>query len=80
MKLKYYLGTIMLGLLLAVSCTSPKNNTDYLKSVLTNLEAIESARYYVTNENWVPGDTAARRIYRELVIELEVTTTINEIL
>ncbi len=71
MKLEYYLGIIALGLLLAVSCTSPKNNTDYLKSVLTNLEAIESARYYVTNENWIPGDTAARRIYRELVIEID---------
>src|SRR5690554_875434 len=71
MKLEYYLGIIALGLLLAVSCTSPKSNTDYLKSVLTNLEAIESARYYVTNENWIPGDTAARRIYRELVIEID---------
>lgn len=71
MKLEYCLGTIALGLLLSVSCTSPKNNTDYLKSVLNNLETIESARYYVTNENWVPGDTAAQRIYRELVIEFD---------
>ena len=32
---------------------------EYLKKVLTDLEKIESATYYVTNESWQPGDSTA---------------------
>ena len=44
-------------LLLAETITANAQNAEkeYLKKVLTNLEKIESATYYVTNESWQPG-------------------------
>ena len=48
-------------LLLAETITANAQNAEkeYLKKVLTNLEKIESATYYVTNESWQPGDSTA---------------------
>ena len=45
-------------LLLAETITANAQNAEkeYLKKVLTDLEKIESATYYVTNESWQPGD------------------------
>lgn len=48
-------------LLLAETITANAQNAEkeYLKKVLTDLEKIESATYYVTNESWQPGDSTA---------------------
>lgn len=48
-------------LLLAETITANAQNTEkeYLKKVLTNLEKIESATYYVINESWQLGDSTA---------------------
>lgn len=48
-------------LLLTSTIIASTQNTDkeYLKKVLTNLEKIESATYYVTTESWQPGDSTA---------------------
>ncbi len=48
-------------LLLAEIITANAQNAEkeYLKKVLTNLEKIESATYYVTNESWQPSDSTA---------------------
>ena len=42
----------------AMSCSQPKGTKDYLKTVLDNLEEIQSATYYSRVETWHPGDTA----------------------
>lgn len=48
-------------LLLTEAITANTQNTEkvYLKKVLTNLEKIESATYYTTDESWQPGDSTA---------------------
>lgn len=48
-------------LLLAETITANAQNTEkeYLKKVLTNLEKIESATYYVINESWQLGNSTA---------------------
>ncbi|SFS30576.1 Peroxiredoxin [Porphyromonadaceae bacterium NLAE-zl-C104] len=66
-----YWGIAVLSTLLITSCSQPKNSTAYLKNVLDNLEAIESASYYAIIEAWVPGDTAARSITRVLISEYD---------
>lgn len=47
--------------LLTITITANTQNTkkEYLKKVLTNLEKIESATYYVINESWQHGDSTA---------------------
>jgi thiol-disulfide isomerase/thioredoxin len=50
-------------------CAKSKIGPDYLKSVLGNLEQIESAKYFSTGENWNPGDTAASNINQSFVKE-----------
>lgn len=81
MRQMNYLGIVALGILLITYCTQPKDSTDYLKSVLNNLEEIKSASYYTTQEGWVPGDTAARSIEYVFVKEYDnpSDTTIDAI-
>lgn len=64
-----YLGMAILNFLLVTSCTQSKDNVDYLRIVLDNLEQIKSASYYSTSEGWVPGDTAASSVRREFTKE-----------
>lgn len=42
---------------------------EYLKKVLTKLEKIESATYYITNENWQHGDSTALSTLRKFATE-----------
>ena len=44
-------------LLTLISCSKTKNTQDYLGFVLNNLEKIESATYFSTEEAFAPGDT-----------------------
>ena len=41
------------------ACSKPKDNKVYLRTVLNNLDKVESATYFSTKEGWAPGDTAA---------------------
>jgi thiol-disulfide isomerase/thioredoxin len=41
------------------ACSKPKDNQAYLRTVLNNLEKVESATYFSTREEFAPGDTAA---------------------
>ncbi len=49
--------TFALFLLMPISCDTHRDEKDYLKQVLSHLEKIESAGYYVTKQAWNPGDT-----------------------
>ena len=83
MKITHMIGKltfVLIGiLLLANACSYDKNPDDYLKTVLNNLEQIESASYYTTTEGWAPGDTSAFAIYNRYVKEFNNTldTTIG---
>ncbi len=70
MKKQTILGIILMMLLLN-ACKDNYTSTDYLKTVLNNLETIESATYYIISENWYPGDTAAMGIYHSIVKEYD---------
>jgi thiol-disulfide isomerase/thioredoxin len=50
---------ILFVILTLSSCSKPKGTKDYLRSVLNNLEKIESATYFSTEEAFAPGDTLA---------------------
>jgi thiol-disulfide isomerase/thioredoxin len=41
------------------ACSKPKDNKAYLRTVLNNLDKVESATYFSTEEEFAPGDTAA---------------------
>lgn len=41
------------------ACSKPKDNKAFLRTVLNNLDKVESATYLSTREGWAPGDTAA---------------------
>jgi len=58
-----------LTLTIITATLNAENNLsqDYLKKVLSNLEKIESATYWVKAEGWSPGDTIARSIVNEYV-------------
>lgn len=60
-------------LLLAETITANAQNAEkeYLKKVLTNLEKIESATYYVTNESWQPGDSTALSTLHSFIKEYD---------
>lgn len=62
---------LCLSLLLWAITTASAQNTEkeYLRKVLTNLEKIESATYYTTDEAWQPGDTTALSIHRKFIKE-----------
>ncbi|OJV87122.1 MAG: hypothetical protein BGO34_12245 [Bacteroidia bacterium 44-10] len=66
-----YLITVVVSIVFATSCTQSKENKDYLKSVLNNIEQVKSASYYSTTEGWVPGDTAASAITHLFVHEYD---------
>jgi thiol-disulfide isomerase/thioredoxin len=46
-------------IIILYACSKPKDTKDYLRTVLNNLDKIESATYFSTKEGWAPGDTAA---------------------
>lgn len=58
-------------LLLTVTTIANTQNAEkeYLKKVLTNLEKIESATYYVTTENWQPGDSTSLSSFHRFIKE-----------
>ncbi len=60
---------IALSLIVIVlsSCVDNYTSTDYLKQVLKELDKIESATYWVEEEAWNPGDTAATYIVKQYV-------------
>ncbi|MFV0396390.1 MAG: TlpA family protein disulfide reductase [Bacteroidales bacterium] len=51
---------LILMLIGTIACNK-KNDKDYLTQVLSNLEKIQTASYYVDIEGWLPGDTASKR-------------------
>jgi hypothetical protein len=50
MKIKLLLTILLLAEIITANAQNAEK--EYLKKVLTNLEKIESATYYVTNESW----------------------------
>jgi len=71
---------VLIGILLLFNaCSDDKNSKAYLKTVLNNLEQIESASYYTTSEGWAPGDTSAYAIYHNYFKEFNnpLDTTIG---
>jgi thiol-disulfide isomerase/thioredoxin len=58
---------LSLTILLFSSCVENYTSTDYLKQVLKKLEKIESATYWVEEEAWNPGDTAATFVVKQYV-------------
>lgn len=55
---------IFLFLFSVMALRGQESQNDYLRRVLHNLEAIESASYRVKSEGWQPGDTIARTHYK----------------
>ena len=53
------LTLVLFVLMTLIACSKPKDNKDYLRTVLNNLEKIESATYFSTEEAFAPGDSNA---------------------
>ncbi|MGE0088539.1 MAG: TlpA family protein disulfide reductase [Bacteroidales bacterium] len=51
------------------SCKRNYTSKDYLDVVLDKLNKIESASYFLTGENWNPGDTSASFIFTNFINE-----------
>lgn len=66
--MKKIIHLIVLTIILA-GCSSQTDKSEYLRSVLVNLEQIESVSYYNFIESYAPGDTmpafTSLRFYRE---------------
>lgn len=62
---------LTLSTLILSACKENYTSTDYLKTVLKNLDNIESATYSLKAENWAPGDTAALDIKYTYVKEYD---------
>ena len=62
---------IVLITLLSTTCSQSQNTNEYLKTVLRNLEEIQSATYSVQTEGWTPQDTTASRIYSSIIKEYD---------
>lgn len=60
---------LFLLLFAIVCCKDNKSSNDYLRKVLSNLEKIESASYYINMESWLPGDTVPYAIYNRFYKE-----------
>ena len=58
---------LSLTILVLSSCVENYTSTDYLKQVVTKLEKIESATFWVQAESWNPGDTAASYVINQYV-------------
>lgn len=59
---------LSLAVLVLSSCADDGYTSKaYLEKVLTNLEKIESASYWVKTESWNPGDTAAANVVHRYV-------------
>ncbi len=56
-------------LIMLNACLKPKDNKVYLRTVLNNLNKVESATYFSTKEGWAPGDTAASVIMNHFIKE-----------
>ena len=56
-------------LIMLNACSKPKDNKVYLRTVLNNLDKVESATYFSTKEGWAPGDTAASVIMNHFIKE-----------
>ena len=61
------------------ACSKPKGTKVYLRTVLNNLDKVESATYFSTKEGWAPGDTAASVIMNHFIKEYNnpIDTTIG---
>jgi len=46
-------------LIMFIACSKPKDNKAYLRTVLNNLDKVESATYFSIKEGFAPGDTTA---------------------
>ena len=68
MKAFRKLFSFFLILIVGVGCQE-KSTNDYLKTVLANIEKIESASYFLTSEKWEHGDTVPNRIYNRFYKE-----------
>ena len=66
-------------LIMLNACSKPKDNKVYLRTVLNNLDKVESATYFSTKEGWAPGDTAASVIINHFIKEYNnpIDTTIG---
>ncbi len=75
MKKESFLITIILVLLISIilfdGCKTENIEKVYLKKVLSNLEQIKSATYYIKSEGWAPGDTAAYVIHHSFMNEYD---------
>lgn len=69
MKTKSLLSCCSLLLIISISCSGPINKKDYLEKVLNQLQQIESATYYTTDETYQPGDTTALSVNRNFFKE-----------
>lgn len=69
MKIKLLLTILLLAEIITANAQNAEK--EYLKKVLTNLEKIESATYYVTNESWQPDDSTASSTLHGFVKEYD---------
>lgn len=71
--------TIILSLtILTLSSWVEKDpSTDYLKTVLLELDKIESATYSVEIEGWQPGDTTASQVFNRYIESYRNSSDIN---
>ncbi len=53
------LALVLMALIVLNACSKPKDTKEYLRTVLTNLDKIESATYLSAEEGFAPGDTTA---------------------
>jgi hypothetical protein len=50
---------VLFVLIMLNACSKPKDNKAYLRTVLNNLDKVELATYFSTQEGFAPGDTSA---------------------
>jgi len=59
--------SLIVVIVICISCSDIKTTEDYLEEVLKNLNKIESASYFSEKEGWNPGDTAATYLVQHYV-------------
>lgn len=71
--------TIVVSLFVMNSCKVGSKKDHYLRKVLANLEQIESATYWETNESWAPGAKKPTFTHKKLMKEFnnQADTTIG---
>lgn len=63
------MSATVISLCVMNSCKAGKDKDRYLRKVLTNLEQIESATYWTTNEAWAPGAKEPTFSFRKFMKE-----------